>query len=276
MYTLNILPSPDDERDYHFRPEFAASSLVPPTLDLRDGLLPVRDQGKQGTCFACSCAAMKEYQDRQTEYLSPQFFYNLRSNILDTDPTNDEGMFPRDALRLLRQKGMCREVTFPYKSMGDIPPEAFTEALDHRIGSYVRIERPEELQASLFYHGPALICFPVYNTGMQMWRTNINGQYQGGHAMLVVGYDQDGFHLQNSWGSDWGNGGYTYYPLFDWTSHWECWSVVDDTNSADVEKKPSHNADLEEDSSDETGELNEEEEEEEDYQWQCPSSCTVG
>lgn len=34
----------------------------------------------------------------------------------------------------------------------------------------------------------------------------------GGHAVLLVGYDADGFLAKNSWGTDWGAGGYFVVP----------------------------------------------------------------
>jgi C1A family cysteine protease len=43
----------------------------------------------------------------------------------------------------------------------------------------------------------------------------------GGYAMMIVGYDDDGygksngagaFKVRNSWGDDWGDGGYRYLP----------------------------------------------------------------
>ena len=71
---------------------------------------------------------MKEYQDATTVPLSAQYFYNQRTNLFDQDPTNDEGMFPRDALKLLRTQGMCLQNTYPYGSTHSIPAHAHEEA----------------------------------------------------------------------------------------------------------------------------------------------------
>jgi hypothetical protein len=34
----------------------------------------------------------------------------------------------------------------------------------------------------------------------------------GGHAVLVVGYEEDAVIIRNSWGTDWGEDGYGYLP----------------------------------------------------------------
>lgn len=35
-----------------------------------------------------------------------------------------------------------------------------------------------------------------------------NRQFQGGHAVLVCGYDENGLYFQNSWGTRWGDNGF--------------------------------------------------------------------
>jgi hypothetical protein len=39
---------------------------------------------------------------------------------------------------------------------------------------------------------------------------------QGGHAFAIVGYDRDGFWIQNSWGADWGRDGFCHVSYDDW------------------------------------------------------------
>jgi C1A family cysteine protease len=49
----------------------------------------------------------------------------------------------------------------------------------------------------------------------------------GGHAVLVVGYRDDNFIVQNSWGSDWGEDGFAYLPN-DYVDHFAvaAWSLA--------------------------------------------------
>ena len=45
--------------------------------------------------------------------------------------------------------------------------------------------------------------------------------------MTIVGYNDEGFLIRNSWGELWNGTGYTTYYYKDWGAHWEIWSCVD-------------------------------------------------
>tara|TARA_B100001063_G_scaffold246858_1_gene288114 strand:- start:5144 stop:6031 length:888 start_codon:yes stop_codon:yes gene_type:complete len=236
-HILNLKQSPNDERDYVFRKQLVkqTDTIYPDNLDLRKDLMPVRNQGSQGTCYAQSAACMKEWQEKKekniNEYFSPQFFYNLRSNKYDNDANNDEGMYGRDVMKLLKQYGICLEKTYPYGKIqhkDSIEEHIYNLAKQNIIKSYARIQNINDLKMSLFLNGPALVGFPVYNYGNQMWKkTNKDETFKGGHAMTIVGYNDDGFIIRNSWGENWGDEGYTIYYYNDWGAHWEIWSCVD-------------------------------------------------
>jgi C1A family cysteine protease len=236
-HILNLKPSPNDERDYVFHRHIVKQSdtIYPKNLDLRKDLMPVRDQGSQGTCYAQSAACMKEWQEKHNynnnDYFSPQFFYNLRSNKYDNDSTNDEGMYGRDVMKLLKTYGICLEKNYPYGKIQhkeSIAETIYESAKKNVIESYARINSINDLKMSLFLNGPAIVGFPVYNYGKQMWkRSNKDDSFKGGHAMTIVGYNDDGFIIRNSWGKNWGDAGYTIYYYNDWDSHWEIWSCVD-------------------------------------------------
>jgi len=236
-YICNFKKSLPDARDYMF----TSNNLeMPNTLDYRNELQPIRDQGSQGTCYAQATACMKEWQEKKDngfdEYFSPQFFYNNRSNYYDDDKNNNEGMYGRDVMKLIKNIGICRETNYPYgliQHKDAISPNIYQEAKEYVIKSYARVNTLEDLKNSLNENGPCLIAFPVYNYDSEFWKNN--GSFKGGHAVTVIGYNVDGFIIRNSWGKRWGNNGYSLYSYDDWGAHWEIWTTVDIDNDLDYE-----------------------------------------
>ena len=223
---LPIKPSPVDERDFILEsvsPKLKAN--LPQTFDMRHNLGPVRDQGADGACAAFTAACMKEYQEFQDigfdEYMSPQCIYDNREN------QNSEGMYSRDVMKILSNIGSVPENDFPYQSGMDISDEHLETASRFRIKGYASIRTIDGLKDSLFKNGPALIAVPVYNYGAHIWKPEGNQQMLGGHAMSIVGWNEEGFIIRNSWGPDWQLGGYTTFPYSHWGMQWEIWTTVD-------------------------------------------------
>ena len=47
-----------------------------------------------------------------------------------------------------------------------------------------------------------------------------------GHAFVIVGYNARGFLIQNSWGAQWGSGGFALLTYRDWLANgMDCWAV---------------------------------------------------
>ena len=110
--------------------------------------------------------------------------------------------------------------------------EVLEEAKKYVIKTYAKINEIDELKKSLYLFGPCLIAFPAYNYNENLWLPEKDGdELLGGHAMTVVGYNDRGFIIRNSWGNNWGEDGYCIYPYGDWNSHWELWCTVDKINN---------------------------------------------
>jgi C1A family cysteine protease len=241
-YICNLKKSPKDNRDFIFASK--SKNDLPEIVDYRLELQPIRNQGKQGTCYAQSTACMKEWQEKKdnnfNEYMSPQFFYNNRSNKYDDNPNNDDGMYGRDVMKLIKNIGICPESSYIYgrvEPKKDIPQYIYDEAKKYIIKSYAKVETLENLKQSLVKNGPCLVAFPVYNYGNQFWRKTTK-QHKGGHAVTIVGYNKDGFIIRNSWGTKWGDEGYSIYRYEDWGSHWEIWTTIDlDLNDIYIPKR---------------------------------------
>jgi len=269
-YCVNFKRSINDDRDYVFSNDDIIN--LPNILDYRNKLMPIRDQGSQGTCYAQSASCMKEWQENKdynfNEYFSPQFFYNNRSNKYDTDISNDDGMYGRDVMKLLQNIGICKEKDYPYGKIehrSKISNELYSKAKNHIIKSYGQIYTLDNLKKSLYLNGPCLIGVPVYNYGDSIWIQNQGDEFLGGHAMTIVGYNTEGFIIRNSWSENWGDNGYAIYKYEDWGAHWEIWTTIDTVSKGtDDEDDEGKMDDDEEEIDDEDDELDDDEEEEKD------------
>lgn len=232
-FMLNLERSPVDDRDYIAEAIYPDEITLPKKLDLRPDLPPIINQGSQGTCMAQVVTVMKEYQEYKNQkltgdigLLSPQFVYNLR------EEPEYSGMTPREAMKIVQKYGICREAIYPYGTIDYpmyIPQIAYDDALIFRWESYASISKIDVVKKALYRDGVCAICMPVYNENIDMWNARQGDEYLGGHAMALVGYDdtKEHFIIRNSWGEEWGDNGYTYFPYKDFGAQWEIWTSVD-------------------------------------------------
>jgi hypothetical protein len=232
-YYLGLTKSPIDERDYKYGEKCEVLSLeninikYPKTIDYRNQMRSIRNQGNRSTCVAFACSSMKEWQEKEiigkTQYMSPEFIYENKND------KNEPGMHLREAMDILLKLGICGEDIYPYSDSNPktIPPSIYEIASNFKIQSYAQINSQEELQTALVNNGPCLVAFPCYNHSSNFWKQNDGDSLLGGHCVLIVGYNEKGYIIRNSWGITWGDFGYTYYLYNEWGEHWEIWSSID-------------------------------------------------
>ena len=110
-----------------------------------------------------------------------------------------------------------------------------SEAKNFKIETYRKIELNDavtNIKAQLFAANPVIVAtvtdLTYYNNGFNttqnpyIWNTSGQVDYRMGHAILIVGYDDNynAFKFINSWGQNWGNGGY------GWISYSKAPSVI--------------------------------------------------
>ena len=100
-----------------------------------------------------------------------------------------------------------------------------------KIKEYAQINSIDGLKEALFKNGPCIMAFPVYDNRPEFWRIKSNPVGNGGHAVAVVGYNNKGFIIRNSWGFSWNGDGTVIYPYKEWGAHWEVWTAVDSESS---------------------------------------------
>jgi len=232
-FYLGSLKSKFDLRDWKIEKVFksiAFSSNLPETFSLVDKLFPVRNQGTLGSCVAMTVSTIKDYQEKIDSkiegYTSPLYVYSQRM----TKPFS--GMYPRDAMSILYTKGISLEKEFPYvdnEKLISIPSsELIKNSLPFAIKSYAKVKTIDGMKKALIAYGPCMIVVDVYNYGSSLWKKErVEDIKVGKHAMTIVGYDELGFIVRNSWGTSWANKGYTILPYEDFKFIKEAWSAVD-------------------------------------------------
>jgi hypothetical protein len=150
-----------------------------------------------------------------------------------------EGSSARGAMKGWHKHGVCSEELWGYDpdEAGFLTRKAQEDAVRYTLGAYYRIQkRRSDLHAALNEVGVVFTTAATHRG----WDEVENGvipfdpewDEQGGHAFALVGYTEDGFLIQNSWGPDWGGvkiGRTTHagcviwtYPDFD-RSLWDAW-----------------------------------------------------
>jgi C1A family cysteine protease len=227
--------SENDPRDFLYEytrtlPGVLQPPMIPEKMYLGGNLFGVRSQGEDGACVAFACACMKDWQEHMDpsskveDTMSPLFLYNLRGN------RPFPGMTPRNALDILRTRGIVEEKDFPYDlGMKKLPNTSLLEkAKRYRISGYAAVKTIQGLKQALATNGVCIIVVPVYNLFERFWKPTRGDPMKGYHCLAVIGYNEDGFILRNSWGDSWNGNGETVFPYVDWGIQVECWTAIDE------------------------------------------------
>lgn len=229
-----------DIRDY----KIARGENLPVTYTCGP-LVPIKDQGSQPTCVAHAAAALIEYHNlrQHGDYtpFSTNYIYGTRGPL----QYRGDGMCIKDALANLRTYGDCY-----YKDCkGNMGVEKAMEAIDerrdelnelaypHRISTYYRCTTPAEIKTALVTHGPLLISMNTYDGAKivdDMYTYNAEAEH-GRHCVLLYGYNEIGWLIQNSWGPFYAGDGRFILP-YDFKIN-EAWGITDDINDPILIKK---------------------------------------
>lgn len=165
---------------------------------------PVRNQGDKQTCVCQSLTGMLDFVTnlktgdvRKCNNFSIDELYAQRSD------KKLEGMTFKDALHYLRHHGLSGE----------------------KIEGYARILDAAAIKYAIIMFGPVACGLPVFNTGSKFWQQP--GRSRGGHAVVLVGFNRNGYIVRNSWGEQWADNGYTEISYKDFNENcFECWTFL--------------------------------------------------
>jgi C1A family cysteine protease len=216
----------EDNRDLMY---FRRITAVPDEMDLTHAMPQVYDQGTIGSCVFNALGAAFHYllpiEGKEVFMPSRLFpYYNYRQKEGNVD--EDNGAQIRDAIKMYAKKGVCKETTWPYNEIQfAVQPtkEAYYEAMEHQVLKYHRLRTVTQLEQCISEGYPVVCGIRIYSsfetpevakTGKAPIPDTTKEELLGGHAVLLVGFNrrEKWFKVRNSWGSEWGKGGYFYLP----------------------------------------------------------------
>jgi C1A family cysteine protease len=151
-------------------------------------------------------------------------YYNERA--LEGSVDSDAGAQIRDGIKVVASEGNCPETLWPYdptKFTEKPSPQCYTDALQHKAMLYQRLPcNINSVKACLASGYPVVFGITLFDSfeSDEVTKTGIvpmpqvNEPCLGGHAVMIVGYDDSTHRLlvRNSWGTDWGMAGYFTLP----------------------------------------------------------------
>jgi hypothetical protein len=253
-FETNARPDPFDDRDLPYRPRL---QLLPKSIDRRTtGRRFVYHQQGQ-SCTGHAIAAVINHVlkiSAASKRVSPYMLYQLARRYDEFPGEADAGSSLRAAFKGWFNHGVALEATWPTLDSPELDPSDEVTSHDWRerpLGAFYRVNpfRLDDVQSAISelaaiavsgtIHDGWLDPVPVKRpksargtgTGadddddeMYVIAKSSSPLSKGGHAYCLVGYNETGFLVQNSWGPEWGKRGFATLPYEDWLdSAYDAW-----------------------------------------------------
>jgi hypothetical protein len=227
---LDARPDTADFRDSMFEPTLVEVPSHKPLSEHLKLRLPILDQGDEGACTAFGLAAVAHALLRRRNPraklapVSTRMLYDMARRYDEWRGEKYSGSSCRGAMKGWHHHGVCSEKIWPYKVGDSI--ETYTEqrardATLRPLGAYFRVNHKDlvAMHAAFAEVGVLYASAAVHDGWDDPVRGRIAWKRQeiaGYHAFAIVGYDEGGFWIQNSWGKTWGLSGYGYISYDEW------------------------------------------------------------
>jgi len=253
-----VTPDQLDFRDRLYQPPV---SLQPAKSVLPGSWLPIKNQKNTNACTGFALSTVIEYlllkgRREENPAVSPFMLYSMARRYDEIpEPRNadvklsDTGSTLRGALKGWYKQGSCANKLWPDidmpKATNKVSTDWWIDAVKRPLGAYYRVDPLSitDMHVALNDLG-VLYASAVCHSG---WEEDKNATRRstppkrwsdiwqipcrrgestdGGHAFAIVGYNEDGFLIHNSWGVDWGTAGYAILTYSDWQQNaMDCWA----------------------------------------------------
>lgn len=242
-----IRPDALDFRDRIYTPTLDS---LPPTFNARPyanakARARVKDQKLTNACTGFALSALVEHLLDQSNRLppaqkatalgriSPYMLYYFARRYDEFSGEADTGSSARAAMKAWHKHGACLTTKWPT----DAYPRNrkwVADGFRHPLGAYYRVNHTSlaDMHAALRETGVLYVTAALHEGWWKKVFLKRTGRIPfereeeevGGHAFLLVGYDNKGFWIQNSWGSGWGWNGFAHLSYGDWQRNgWDAW-----------------------------------------------------
>jgi len=257
---FTVAKDPVDLRDRLYTPppvslpaEFPESSQIKQFLNTYTKAKLILDQGEEGACTGFGLACTVNYlrwrklkMPTKLPSVSAAMLYTYARRYDEYAGENYEGSSCRGAIKGWFHHGVCLADDWQHvEGKPSQPKYGYAQrAADNTLGVYYRIEIKAitDLQAAIQQVGAIYVSSTTHDgwnmipnrakppaTHADLPVIPFDGKPSeiGGHAFAFVGFNAQGFILQNSWGNEWGAGGFAVITYADWLANaMDAWVVA--------------------------------------------------
>lgn len=182
---------------------------LPKEFSYKKYLPSVLDQGQDPICVPCSLSTHINYQLNLKDGKKVDNKVDLFS-IYESKSSYGEGMQFGEAFDYLQKKGVK------------------TKQGNFKIGEPLVVRSAQTLKFALMVNGPCVGALPVYDASGrdEFWNPKNGREIIGYHAIAIVGYNEKGFIIRNSWGTSYGEDGYAFLPNEHINLFIEIWTIA--------------------------------------------------
>ena len=223
----NLKPQKEDKRDYMYEPHLLETPSTHFLSDVQMISCPILDQGSLGSCVSNATYALFYILSTRKISLSRLQLYMTSRAIDGSSLTEDAGATVRGCMKAVSKYGLTNENIWSYNILNFdklAPSDAFRNLYKLNKFVYTFIKQDlNSIKQVLASGKPIIIGILIYssfesnnafNYGIISIPNTTKEELLGGHAILLIGYDDKTkvFKFQNSWGIGWGDKGYGYMP----------------------------------------------------------------
>lgn len=205
MKNFGFIPSVITDKTVKY--QAPASKNLPKKYTFAPFLSPVGNQGSDPYCIPYSIGTWLNWKENIKT--GAKLDYHIKySDIYDSKKSSGEGMTYQEAFNYLKTKGVKTD-----KGIKKITEAGF-------------ITTPILLKQAILANGPCFGALPVYNSEIDTFWEKTGGSIEGWHSITIVGWDEKGYIIRNSWGTSFGNRGYVTIPYEDANLFREIWTIL--------------------------------------------------